>query len=157
MRINEFICLGICTLAFQIAPPEARVFVSRVTVTQSRVTSDDDQLLCASPGPRGGGQEAGLRGVHGHQHRARQQAGEQEPVQNSARETQQKVSQTQKYQWQLVRGHCGLQGQWRARRRGWGLNSSSVYDQIGTNQTESKERPHASPKDTKPVKRYCKE
>ena len=34
MRINEFICLGIRTLAFQITPPEARVFVSGVTVTQ---------------------------------------------------------------------------------------------------------------------------
>ena len=88
MRINEFICLGIRTLAFQITPPEARVFVSGVTVTQTRVTRDDDQLLCAAPGPRGRGQEARVRGVHSHQHRARQQAGKQEPVQNSARETQ---------------------------------------------------------------------
>ena len=83
MRINEFICLGIRTLAFQIAPPEARVFVSRVTVTR-----EDDQLMCPTPGPRGRGQEAGVRGVHGHQHRARQQEGKQESVQNSARETQ---------------------------------------------------------------------
>ena len=54
MRINEFICLGIRTLAFQIAPPEARVFVSRVTVT-----SEDDQLVCPAPGPRGREQRRG--------------------------------------------------------------------------------------------------